>query len=101
MASTRRIGRATPGAIRILALCAIFLIPESAGAALGQPAGGELTLAYIDPGTGSFLVQALIAAVAGVAVTLRMYWSKIKGFFGGSTVASGGNDSANPSRDED
>jgi hypothetical protein len=39
-------------------------------------------LAYIDPGTGSFLVQALVAAIAGIAVTSRMYWSKIKAFLG-------------------
>jgi len=40
------------------------------------------TLAYIDPGTGSFLVQAVVAAVAGIAVTSRMYWEKIRVFFG-------------------
>ncbi len=38
--------------------------------------------AYLDPGTGSMLLQGLIAAVAGVMVTARMYWHKIKGFFG-------------------
>ncbi len=38
--------------------------------------------AYLDPGTGSMLLQGLIAAVAGVMVTARMYWHKIKGYFG-------------------
>ena len=56
------------------------LLPESALA--GETLLGAPMLGYIDPGTGSFLVQALVAAVAGIAVTSRMYWSKIKGFFG-------------------
>jgi hypothetical protein len=42
----------------------------------------ELQLAYIDPGAGSFLVQALVAAAAGLAVASRHYWSQIRGFFG-------------------
>ena len=42
----------------------------------------QLQLAYIDPGTGSFVAQAVVAAIAGVAVTLRLYWSKIKSMLG-------------------
>lgn len=38
--------------------------------------------AYIDPGTGSMMVQAIIAAVAGAAVTIRMSWARIRGWFG-------------------
>jgi hypothetical protein len=38
---------------------------------------------YLDPGSGSFLLQILIAAALGIAVTLRASWSKIKGWFGG------------------
>lgn len=37
--------------------------------------------AYLDPGTGSALIQGLIAVVAGVGVTLKLYWHRIKGFF--------------------
>jgi hypothetical protein len=37
--------------------------------------------AYIDPGTGSFLVQGIIAAILGAAVALRMYWRRIKALF--------------------
>jgi hypothetical protein len=39
-------------------------------------------LAYLDPGSGSFLIQLLIAALLGFAVAIRAYWSKIKGWFG-------------------
>ena len=38
--------------------------------------------AYLDPGSGSFLIQLLIAAILGGLVALRAYWSKIKGWFG-------------------
>lgn len=37
--------------------------------------------AYLDPGTGAFLLQALLGGVAGVLVVGRIYWAKIKGFF--------------------
>ena len=38
--------------------------------------------AYIDPGTGSLLIQGLLAAVAGAMVTIRFYWHRILTFFG-------------------
>ena len=37
--------------------------------------------AYLDPATGSILLQGLLAAIAGIAVTGKLYWSKIKSFF--------------------
>ena len=37
--------------------------------------------AYIDPGTGSIILSGLIAAVAGVMATGRIYWNKIKNLF--------------------
>ncbi len=40
------------------------------------------TLLYIDPGTGSIILQALAAAVAGAAITARLYWHRILKFFG-------------------
>ena len=44
--------------------------------------------AYLDPGTGSILIQGLIAAIAGGLFTLRMYWQRIKNFFSkGSNIA--------------
>lgn len=38
-------------------------------------------LAYIDPGSGSFLVQAIIAAVLGVGFFFRNIWAFIKSVF--------------------
>lgn len=37
--------------------------------------------AYLDPGTGSALIQGVIAAIAAVGVTLKLYWHRIKRFF--------------------
>ena len=37
--------------------------------------------AYIDPGTGSILVQGLIAAIAAIGVTLKLYWNKFTRLF--------------------
>ena len=34
--------------------------------------------AYLDPGTGSIILQSLIGVLVGVAITLKIYWFKIK-----------------------
>ena len=34
--------------------------------------------AYLDAGTGSMIIQVVIATIAGVAVTARLYWARIK-----------------------
>ena len=39
-------------------------------------------LAYLDPGSGSFLLQLLIAALLGAGIALRASWSKVKRLFG-------------------
>ena len=50
--------------------------------------------AYLDPGTGSLIVQSLIAAIAAVGFGLRHYWGRIRGWF---HKPSGENNSSNPS----
>ena len=39
-------------------------------------------LPYLDPGSGSFLIQLAIAAGLGLLVAVRASWSRIKGWFG-------------------
>jgi hypothetical protein len=34
--------------------------------------------AYVDPGTGSYIVQLILAGLLGAAVAVRIYWKKIK-----------------------
>jgi len=38
------------------------------------------SLAYIDAGTGSLLIQMLTGGVAAAAVVLKMYWRRIRRF---------------------
>ncbi len=37
--------------------------------------------AYLDPGTGSLIIQSVIAAIAAVGVAVRLYWSRIRSWF--------------------
>ncbi|OGM11465.1 hypothetical protein A2Z22_00240 [Candidatus Woesebacteria bacterium RBG_16_34_12] len=36
--------------------------------------------AYIDPGTGSYVVQIILAFILGGVFTLKLYWKKITKF---------------------
>ena len=42
----------------------------------------NITYAYLDPGSGSLIIQLLVAAILGGLVTIRMFWSKILTMFG-------------------
>ncbi|HYH09195.1 MAG TPA: hypothetical protein VEK11_19260 [Thermoanaerobaculia bacterium] len=33
---------------------------------------------YIDPGSGSFILQMIIGAVAGAFVTMKLFWGRIR-----------------------
>jgi len=37
--------------------------------------------AYIDPGTGSYILQIIIAGIAAGALALKMFWGRIKALF--------------------
>ena len=37
--------------------------------------------AYLDPGTGSILLQGLIGGIASAIAFLSIYWQKVKEFF--------------------
>ena len=37
--------------------------------------------AYLDPGTGSIILQALLGALAATASYIIFYWNKVKNFF--------------------
>ncbi len=40
-------------------------------------------LLYLDPGSGSIIIQAILAALLGIGLTLRLFWGRIKTHFGG------------------
>lgn len=41
--------------------------------------------AYLDPGSGSFIIQLLLASLVGGLFILKTYWKRITGFFRKST----------------
>jgi len=59
---------------------AIALAPAAAWAAGTGSEGARL--AYVDPGSGSFLLQALFAVLAGAVVAAQQYWTRLKRLLG-------------------
>lgn len=49
--------------------------------------------AYLDPGTGSYVIQVILAVVIGGACSIKMYWVKIKVFFGSRQTSTDKNSS--------
>ena len=48
--------------------------------------------AYLDPGTGSMLLQGLIAGIMVVGATIGIYWRRFKRFFTRNNKQNGTND---------
>ncbi len=46
-----------------------------AGVCLAFPRRAE---AYIDPGTGSFVLQLLVGGALGTLLTVKLYWKRLK-----------------------
>jgi len=44
--------------------------------------------AYLDPGTGSMLISAVIGVAAAVALAVKMFWYRLVGFFRGKRPAA-------------
>jgi hypothetical protein len=37
--------------------------------------------AYIDPGTGSYIIQVIIGGLLGAVFALKIYWKKVRAYF--------------------
>jgi len=46
--------------------------------------------AYLDPGTGSIILQSILAGIAVAMGVLRLYWYRLKAFFSGKPTESDG-----------
>lgn len=44
--------------------------------------------AYLDPGTGSMILQGLIAGIAVAGFTIKTYWYRLRSLFGKSEPSS-------------
>jgi hypothetical protein len=49
--------------------------------ALSLISSADYAYAYIDPGAGSLFLQVLVGLLASGAVTVKVYWKKIRTFF--------------------
>ena len=38
--------------------------------------------AYLDPGTGSMMLQVILGGIAAIGVAIKLYWHKLRVFFG-------------------
>jgi hypothetical protein len=46
----------------------------------------DIAHVYIDPGTGSFVIQGIIAAIVGAGFAIKMFWHRIKAFLTGKPM---------------
>jgi hypothetical protein len=51
---------------------------------------------YLDPGSGSVILQVIIAAVLGIGVFLRLFAGKIRSWFGKGPASDPGADDDQP-----
>ncbi len=42
---------------------------------------GPLIFAYLDPGTGSIILQAIIGVFFGLLFTVKLWWHRLKAMF--------------------
>ena len=47
----------------------------------------HVIFAYIDPGTGSYLLQIALGGLFGAGYAVRHFWSRIRRFFGRPSVS--------------
>jgi len=53
-------------------------------------ASSQPAFAYLDPSTGSMVVSAIVGIFASIALAVKTYWYKIKGFFKRNRKAESG-----------
>ena len=53
---------------------------------------GFLSIAYIDPGTGSFIIQVVVAVVAASLFGVKIFWRRIVALFTGKKPGGVGSD---------
>ncbi len=54
--------------------------------------------AYLDPSTGSMILQLILGGVAGAIMVAKLYWERVKAFFGMSSDPEDNRDPDGPSQ---
>jgi hypothetical protein len=57
-----------------------------------NPPPGSVNPGYIDPGTGSLVIQMIIGFVVGGLVAAKIFWKRLIGFFKGLLTTSSRSD---------
>ena len=74
--------RLTTSAI-FLFVSLLLLVPQDVHASVSLlPLPFQDVHAYIDAGTGSLIIQFLIAGAVGGLFLIKVFWTKVKAFFG-------------------
>jgi hypothetical protein len=50
--------------------------------------------AYLDPGTGSMMLQVILGGIAAIGVAIKLYWHKLRVLFGASKKEEAEDESA-------
>jgi hypothetical protein len=58
-------------------------------------------LAYLDPTSGSFILQIIFAGALGALVSIRIFWKQITGFFKRTNNDEEAGDVASTERDDE
>jgi hypothetical protein len=74
-------GMRIESSIKGLSMKSSFVVLTAIPAALLLTSDAQ---AYVDPGTGSYFLQILIAGILGTAFAVKLYWRKIKDFLTGT-----------------
>jgi hypothetical protein len=56
----------------------------------GRRSAEQQVLAYLDPGSGSMIVQILVGGLAAIGVTMKLYWRRLTALFGRKKVEEEG-----------
>jgi hypothetical protein len=62
------------------AVTALLACPSFLSRPYGAPTTMTTVLAYLDPGSGSMILQILAGGLAAVAVTAKLYWNRLLKF---------------------
>lgn len=63
---------------------------------LGCTAAAGPSYAYLDPGTGSIILQSILASIAVALGVLRLYWYRLKAFLSGKSSTPETQESKDP-----
>jgi hypothetical protein len=59
-----------------------------------------VVFAYIDPGTGSYLLQMTLAGMLGAGYAVRRFWTRIRGLFARAPSEAGVGDGGEAGSDD-